>query len=108
MLRLPRAVIFIHHQLNQVTHETVVLLTAGLFAQSCNHHEMQVSVSSMPRGGRLISVFGKKTEQITRGIRKLCRWKANVFDDEVCALRTHFTDGAEETITTVPCKLNCF
>ena len=62
----------------------------------------------MPRGRRFISVFGKKTEQITSSIRKLCRWKANVFDDEVCALRTHLTDDAEETITNVPCKLNGF
>src|SRR5277367_6087203 len=82
VLRLQRAVILIHHHLDKVTHETVVLLPARVFAQSCNHHEMQVSVSCMPRRGSLISMFGKKSEQITRGIRKLCRWKANVFYDE--------------------------
>src|ERR1700723_955875 len=108
MLRFQRSAIFIHHQLNKVTHETVVLLAASVFAELGNHHEMQVSVSSMPRGRRFISVFGKKTEQVTSRIRKLCRWKANVFDDEVCALRTHFTDDAEETITNVPCQLNDF
>src|SRR5580692_8686501 len=86
--------------------ESVVLLTTGVFAQLCNHHEMQVSVSSMPRGRSFISVFGKESEQVTSGIRKLCRWKANVFDDQVRALRTHFTDDAEETITNVPCQLN--
>ena len=47
-------------------------------------------------------MFGKKTEQVTSRIRKLCRWKTDVFDDEVCALRTYFTDDAEETITNVP------
>src|SRR5580658_4894135 len=106
VLRLQRAVILLHYHLNKVTHETVVLLPARVFAQSCNHHEMQVSVSSMSRGGSLISVFGKKAEQIMRGIGKLLRWKANVFDDEVCALGTHLTDDAEETITNVPGKLN--
>src|SRR5271155_3186459 len=108
MLRLQRAVIFIPHQLNQVTHETVVLLATRLFAQLCNHHEMQVSVGSMPRGRRFISVFGKETKQVTSSTRKLCRRKANIFDDEVCALGTHFTDDTEETITNVPCKLNGF
>src|SRR6202042_2267814 len=36
MLRLQRAVILIHHQLNKVTHKTVILLTARVFTQSCN------------------------------------------------------------------------
>src|SRR5580704_807492 len=88
--------------------ESVVLLTTGVFAQLCNHHEMQVSVSSMPRGRSFISMLGEESEQVTSGICKLRRWKANVFDDEVCALRTHFTDDAEETITNMPCKLNGF
>src|SRR5580698_11390192 len=65
MLRLQRAVVFIHHQLNQVMNESVVLLTTGVFAQLCNHHEMQVSVSSMPRGRSFISVFGKESKQVT-------------------------------------------
>src|SRR5277367_4832216 len=108
VLRLQRAVILIHHHLDKVPHETVVLLPARVFAQSCNHHEMQVSVSSVPRGGRWISVFSKKTEQITRSIRKMCGRETDVFDDETCALRTHLTDDAEKTITDVPCKLNCF
>src|ERR1700684_1276889 len=108
MLCLQRAVILIHHHLNKITHETVVLLATRVFAPLRNHHEMQISGRSMPRGRRFISVFGKKTEQVTSRIRKLCRWKANVFDDEVCALRTHFTDDAEETITNVPCQLNEF
>src|SRR5271170_7196107 len=69
---------------------------------------MQISVCGVPRGRRFISVFGKKTEQVTSSICKLGRWKANVFDDEVCALRAHFADDAEETITNVPCKLNGF
>jgi len=69
---------------------------------------MQVSVSGMPRGGSLISMLGKKTEQIARGIRKLRRWKAHVFNDEVRALRTHLTDDAEQAITNVPSKLNRF
>src|ERR1700722_8477489 len=68
---------------------------------------MQVSISGVPRGGGLISVHGKQSEQIARSIRKLRRWKTNVFDDEICALRTHLTDDAEETITNVPSKLNC-
>src|SRR3984893_18995031 len=72
MLRLQRAVILIHHHLNKVTHETVVLLTARLFAQSRKHHKMEVSVSSMPRGRSFVSVFGEKIEQIASGIRKLC------------------------------------
>src|ERR1700733_4123601 len=106
MFSLQRTVIFIHYQLNQVTHETVVLLAARVFAQLGDHHEMQVSVSSMPRGRRFISVFGKESEQVTSSVRKLRGRKANVFDDEVCALRTHFTDNAEEAIANVPCKLN--
>src|SRR5580698_6026520 len=108
MLRLQRAVVFIHHHLNQLTHETVVLLTARLFAQLRNHHEMQVSVCGMPRGRTLISVFGKETEQIPSSIRKLRGWKANVFDDQVRALRARPSDDAEETITNVPRKLNRF
>src|ERR1700689_4251835 len=108
MLRLQRAVILIHHHLNKVAHETVVLLATRVFAQLCDHHEMQISVCSMPRGRRFISVLGKKTEQVTSRIRQLCRWKTNVFDDEVCSLRTHFPDDAEETITNVPCQLNGF
>src|ERR1700723_4538822 len=108
MLRFQRSAIFIHHQLNKVTHETVVLLAASVFAELGNHHEMQVSVSSMPRGRRFISVFGQETEQITSSIRKLSRWKANVFDDQVGTLRTRTADDAEETITDVPGKLNRF
>src|SRR5580704_5967484 len=61
MLRLQRAVIFIHHQLNQVAHEAVVLPATRLFAQLRNHHEMQVSVRSMPRGRRFISMFGEES-----------------------------------------------
>src|ERR1700722_2328091 len=108
MFRLQRAVIPIHHHFNKVLHEAVVALTARVFAQLGNHHEMQVSVGSMPRGRRFISVFSKKTEQITSCIRKLGRWKANVLDDEVCALRAHLTDDAEQTITNMPCKLDDF
>ena len=52
-----------------------VLRTTRFFAQLCNHHEMQISVRRMPRGRRFISVFDKKTEQVTSRIRKLCRWK---------------------------------
>src|SRR5580698_1031184 len=108
MLRLQRAVILINYQRNQVAHETVVLLATRIFAELGNHHEMQVSVSSMPRSRRFISVFGEETEQVTSGIRKLCRRKTNVFDDEVCTLRTHFSDDAEKTITNVPGELNGF
>src|ERR1700722_3969785 len=69
---------------------------------------MQVSISGVPRGGGLISVFGKQCEQIARSIRKLRRWKTNVFDDEICSLRTHLTDDAEEAVADVPSKLNRF
>src|SRR5580692_6498006 len=81
MLRLQRAVILIRDHLNEVAHETVVLLTARVFTQPRKHHEMQVSVSRMPRGRGFITMFGEKAEQITSRIRKLCGWKANVFDD---------------------------
>jgi hypothetical protein len=87
MLRLQRAVILIQHHFDQVTHEAVVALAARVLAHLFNHHEMQISVGGMPRGPRLISVFGQKIEQIMSSLRKLCGWETNILDNEATRAR---------------------
>ncbi len=52
VLRLQRAVkLYPPPSRREFAHETVVLLSARVFAQLCDHHhEMQVSICSVPRG----------------------------------------------------------